>query len=286
METSPIVLTTDFGLNDPYVGVMKGVILRINSHAAVVDLTHNIQPQNVRQAAFLLGTSHRFFPQGAIHAAVVDPGVGTDRRSVLLVTPAAKFIAPDNGLLSQVLSAFLDEPPSQPGRVFVPDGLEAYHLTNDEYWLHPLSNTFHGRDVFAPVAAHLSLGAPPSAFGPPVQELEWSPIPQPVAHVNSVEGEVVYVDHFGNLVTNVPIENIAGWTNIVTEINGVQVHGLSRTFHSPEPLENESARLIGGSLGYLEIAVPDGHAAAALGVTAGGPVRISHSPSDQAPLHH
>ena len=277
METPPIVLTTDFGLADPYVGVMKGVILGINPHAAVVDLTHHIQPQNVRQAAFLLGTSHRFFPQGAVHAAVVDPGVGTNRRPVLLVTPAAKFIAPDNGLLSEVLTVFLDEPPSQPGRVFVPDGLEAYHLTNDEYWLHPLSNTFHGRDVFAPVAAHLSLGVPPQDFGTRVPELEWSPIPRPVTHTNSVEGEVVYVDHFGNLVTNIPVENIAGWANVLTEINGVRIHGLSRTFHSPEPAEGETARLMGGSLGYLEIAVPDGNAAEALGVTAGEPVRINRS---------
>ena len=277
METPPIVLTTDFGLADPYVGVMKGVILGINPHAAVVDLTHHIQPQNVRQAAFLLGTSHRFFPQGAIHAAVVDPGVGTDRRPVLLVTPAAKFIAPDNGLLSEVLTVFLDEPPSQPGRVFVPDGLEAYHLTNDEYWLYPLSNTFHGRDVFAPVAAHLSLGVPPHDFGPRVHELEWSPIPRPVTHANSVEGEVVYADRFGNLVTNIPVQNIAGWANVLTEINGVRINGLSRTFHLPEPAAGETARLIGGSLGYLEIAVPDGNAATALGINAGEPVRINRS---------
>ena len=277
MQYPPIVLTTDFGLADPYVGVMKGVILGINPHAAIIDLTHQVQPQNVRQAAFLIDASHPFFPRGAIHAAVVDPGVGTDRRPVLLATPDAKFIAPDNGLLSQVLAAFVDNPPSQRSRVFVPDGLEAYHLTNDEYWLHPLSNTFHGRDVFAPVAAHLSLGVPHRNFGPQIQELEWSPLPQPVTRVNSVEGEVVYVDHFGNLVTNIPIENIAGWVNVVTEINGVQIRGLSRTFHSPEPAEGETARLIGGSLGYLEIAVPDGNAAMVLGAAAGAPVRITSS---------
>ena len=277
METPPIVLTTDFGLSDPYVGVMKGVILGINPHAAVIDLTHHIQPQNVRQASFLLDASYPFFPRGSIHAAVVDPGVGTNRRPVLLVTPNAKFIAPDNGLLSQVLATFVDKPPSRPGRVWVPDGLEAYHLANDQYWLHPLSNTFHGRDVFAPVAAHLSLGVPPTDLGPQVHELEWSPIPRPVAHVNSVEGEVVYVDRFGNLITNIPVENIVGWANVVTEINGVRIHGLSRTFHSPEPAMGETARLIGGSLGYLEIAVPDGNAATTLGVTAGGAVRITGS---------
>ena len=277
METPPIVLTTDFGLADPYVGVMKGVILGINPNATVVDLTHHVQPQNVRQASFLLGTSHWFFPRGAIHAAVVDPGVGTDRRPVLLVTPNAKFIAPDNGLLSQVLATFLDEPPSQAGRVWVPDGLEAYHLTNDQYWLHPLSNTFHGRDVFAPVAAHLSLGVPPQDFGPLVGELAWSPIPRPMTGVNSVEGEVVYVDRFGNLITNIPLENIGGWANVVTEINGFRIQGLSRTFHSPESSGGETARLIGGSLGYLEIAVPDGNAAETLRANAGEPVQISRS---------
>ena len=175
----PIVLTTDFGIADPYVGLMKGVILRINPNAALIDLTHLVQPQNVRQGAFLLGNSHRFFPQGSIHVAVVDPGVGTDRRALLLETPTSRFLAPDNGLLSCIVGEYLDKAPELPGRVTVPPDVSAYHLTNPGYWLQPLSRTFHGRDVFAPVAAHLSLGVLPHELGVPVNDMVWLPIPQP-----------------------------------------------------------------------------------------------------------
>ncbi|MCS5656835.1 MAG: SAM-dependent chlorinase/fluorinase, partial [Dehalococcoidia bacterium] len=158
MAPPPVVLTTDFGLSDPYAGVMKGVVLSINPAATLIDLTHDIQPQNIRQGSFVLSASRRFFPPGSIHVAVVDPGVGTDRMAVLLVTPKASFLAPDNGLLSGVLKEYLVTPPPDSSRVPLPSSLTAYQLTNSEYWLHPVSNTFHGRDIFSPVAAHLSMG--------------------------------------------------------------------------------------------------------------------------------
>ncbi|MCH7605714.1 MAG: SAM-dependent chlorinase/fluorinase, partial [Chloroflexi bacterium] len=130
----PIVLTTDFGLADPYAGVMKGVILGINPAATLIDLSHQIHPQNIRQASFILGASYRFFPQGSIHVAVVDPGVGTGRRALLLETPTASFLAPDNGLLSHVLRDYLGDSPGEQGRVSLPAGLQAFQLTNERYW--------------------------------------------------------------------------------------------------------------------------------------------------------
>ena len=180
MSRSIITLTTDFGTTDPYAGVMKGVISGINPDALLVDLTHDVEPQNVLQGAFLLGSSYRFFPPRTIHLVVVDPGVGSSRRLVLLDTPQGRFIAPDNGVLSYVLKdCGARTTPEGESRQQVPDGYQAYHLTNSGYWLHPLSSTFHGRDVFAPVAGHLSLGTPPSDLGEEIPSLICLPIASP-----------------------------------------------------------------------------------------------------------
>ena len=279
MASPPIVLTTDFGLADPYAGVMKGVILGIAPGAVIIDLTHHVQPQNVRQGAFILGTSHGYFPAGTIHAAVVDPGVGTERRALLLETPAAKFVAPDNGLLSRVLDAFLETPPAGPGRVILPPNAAAYHLTNPEYWLHPLSRTFHGRDVFAPVAAHLSLGVPPEDLGRRVHEMAWLPLPQPERREGAIAGEVIYADHFGNLVTNIPGSILDGATGVAVEISGREIRGLSRTFHDAGTGEGRPLIALVGSLGYLEIAAPDASAAALLGVGEGERVLVRRRPA-------
>ena len=278
MTSPPIVLTTDFGLADPYVGVMKGVIVRINPNAALIDLTHLVQPQNVRQGAFLLGTSHRYFPQGSIHIAVVDPGVGTDRRPLLLETPTSRFVAPDNGLLSCIVAEYLDDAPELPSRVAVPPEITVYHVTNPGYWLQPLSRTFHGRDVFAPVAAHLSLGVPPHELGVPVDDMAWLPIPQPSVDTNNLSGEVVYADHFGNLITNIPGEALANRQDTEIHLGGRTIHGLSITFHdeNAEAGGSEAPIALVGSLGYLEIAVPDGNAAAALSAGPGEPVSVRH----------
>ena len=271
----PIVFTTDFGLSDPYAGVMKGVVLGINPRATMVDLTHQIQPQNVRQAAFVLGTSYRFFPAEAIHVVVVDPGVGTGRRAVLLATPAGRFLAPDNGVLSHVLGDYLDDPPERPGRVDVPFALAAYNLTSSRYWLHSVSQTFHGRDIFAPAAAHLSLGVRPGELGEPVSDLVWLPAPRPAYEGHRIQGEVVNVDHFGNLVSNVPSGALAGDGGIEVTIKGRRIAGLSRTYQEGEQtLEGGLAALV-GSHGYLEIAVRNGSAALALGADVGEPVHIT-----------
>jgi S-adenosylmethionine hydrolase len=275
MGGPPIVLTTDFGLSDPYVGMMKGVILSINPHAVAIDLTHHIHPQNIQQAAFILGVSWRFFPRGSIHVVVVDPGVGTDRKAVLLITPSALFLGPDNGVFSYVLAEHLDNPADQPGFMPMPNQCSAYQLTNPEYWRHPVSSTFHGRDVFAPVAAHLSLGVKPETVGSPVSELVWLPRSQPLQEGNRIHGEVIYADHFGNLITNIHGSLVKGEAPVLVEIKGHEIPGLSRTFHDDaEPTNQELLALI-GSHGHLEIAVPNGSAALALKAGPGEPVIAS-----------
>ena len=277
MVSPPVVLTTDFGLSDPYAGVMKGVVLSINPAATLIDLTHDIQPQNIRQGSFVLSASRRFFPPRSIHVAVVDPGVGTDRMAVLLVTPKASFLAPDNGLLSGVLKEYLVTPPPDSSRVPLPPSLTAYQLTNREYWLHPVSNTFHGRDIFSPVAAHLSLGIPPEAFGQPIQDLAWLPTPTPTRENHSLTGEVICADHYGNLVTNIPLEELANGAEIIVEIKGRKIVGLSKTFQSPVSSGDEGLLALGGSLGFLEVAVQNGSAAALLNAGPDEKVRVSNT---------
>ncbi|MDA0733054.1 MAG: SAM-dependent chlorinase/fluorinase [Chloroflexi bacterium] len=271
---APIVLTTDFGLSDPYVGVMKGVILSINPQATIIDLTHQIQPQNIRQAAFMLGTSHNFFPKDSIHMVVVDPGVGTERKAVLLITPTAKFLAPDNGVLSYILSEHLDSLPEVAGVLPVPPQCSAYQLTNPDYWLHPVSNTFHGRDVFAPAAAHLSLDVDPNMMGEPLLNLVWRPPSKPVQANNRITGEVIYADHFGNLITNIPQSMLGGAAKVVVEIKGHRIGGLSRTFHGNPGRSSVEPLALLGSNGYLEIAMPDASAQGILKVGSGEPVSV------------
>ena len=279
MVAPPIVLTTDFGAASPYAGVLHGVVLRINPSATVVDLTHQIQPQNIRQASFILGTNYRFFPEDSIHVGVVDPGVGTGRQPLMLVTPAARFLAPDNGLLSYVLAEYLKEPPRQPGPVFLPSDCAAYHLTKCQYWLSPVSHTFHGRDIFAPVAAHLSLGVSPDQLGQPAREMVWLPAPQPTRRGNNLSGEVLYADHFGNLVTNIPAQELTNPGSLQVEIKGLRINHLSRTFHDQEPGQVGGLLALVGSHGYLEIAVPDDSASLILGVDTGEPVYVYSSPA-------
>jgi hypothetical protein len=275
---APIILTTDFGRSDGYVGVIKGVISRINPRASVIDLTHQIQPQKVGQAAFILGACHNYFPIDSIHVVVVDPGVGTDRKAVLLVTPTARLLAPDNGVLSYVLAEHFDGDPATTGEMPVPAQCRAYRLNNPDYWLHPVSNTFHGRDVFAPVAAHLSLGVPPQTVGEPLSALVWRPPSRPVRDGNRITGEVIYADHFGNLITNVPEGLLAGSEGVIVEIVGHRINSLSRTFHDHPELATPGPIALLGSSGYLEIAIPDGSARDTLGVGAGETVQLTLDP--------
>ena len=279
MAAPPIVLATDFGLADAYVGMMRGTILDISPGATVIDLTHGIGAQDIRHGAVVLADSFRHFPDGSIFVAVVDPGVGTARDAILLETPHARFLAPDNGLLTLVCrqydTGFGDA--AHAGSGPVPDGCRAWRLTNPAYWKHPVSATFHGRDVFAPAAAHLSRGVPPKELGEPVNRVAALGLPIPRVESNSVSGEVVYVDAFGNLITDITAGILAdlgaavGDPAVYISIVGHTIAGLSRTFHDPT---GAGLRALLGSHGRLEIVVVDGSAAAMLGIGDGAAVVV------------
>ncbi|MCS6816964.1 MAG: SAM-dependent chlorinase/fluorinase [Blastocatellia bacterium] len=266
-----ITLLTDFGLADFFVGAMKGVILSIHREAVIVDLTHLIPPQDIWTAALTLADSVGTFPEGTIHVAVVDPGVGSGRRAVLIETTRSFFIGPDNGLFTLVLE---DDPPRR-----------AIHITNDRFFRHPVSRTFHGRDIFAPVAAWLARGVEPSEFGPGIADVVRLPIPR-VERLSETHwrGQVIHVDRFGNLITNitardVPLEALRAGGRLL--INGYEVSAL-RT-HYQEAAEGEVFALI-GSTGRVEISIRQGSAATVLGVGRGALVDVllpgqgSHAP--------
>jgi S-adenosyl-L-methionine hydrolase (adenosine-forming) len=251
-----ITLTSDFGLVDGYVGIMKGVILSIAPESRLIDLSHDLQPQAVRQAAFVLSRAVPFFPVGAVHLAVVDPGVGTSRRPLLVITPNAKFVGPDNGLFTFAL----DGPDAQ-----------AWLLNKPEYWLPQVSRSFHGRDIFAPVAAHLSAGVAPDRLASPLLDPVRLSHLAPVREANGdITGQVVYVDRFGNLLTNIP----AGWLGgrrWECEIGGMRIAGPSDSYGAaPE----DSLLLLISSSGTVEIAVRNGSAFKRLALGEGAEIHL------------
>jgi S-adenosylmethionine hydrolase len=270
-----ITLTTDFGTDDAYVAMMKGVILSINPRVAIVDICHAIQPQNIGQAAFVLSTAHHYFPEGTIHIVVVDPEVGAERRVVLLVTPSAFFIAPDNGVLSYIIEEASLEMEEQPpsigeGQRQLGYGLQAFALTNPHFWRYPVSDTFHGRDIFAPVAAHLSSGAPAQDFGEPVDTLFTLPLPRPQIKEDGVlAGYVIHIDHFGNLITTFKEKDLPKGS-IFIEVAGHIVEGISQSYA-------EASELLAtiGSSGNIEISLKNGNAARLLQAKIGEVVSIT-----------
>ncbi len=260
MARPVISLTTDLGLADSYVGIIKGVVLDICPEAALIDISHQVRPQAVRQASFLLATAVPYFPPGAVHLVVVDPGVGSPRKPIAVQTGRALYVAPDNGVLSMALR-------SDPPRLAV-----HIHATPSRVLLPQISATFHGRDVFAPAAAHLAGGLDMHALGNPLplSDLVTLPSLEPQHQSDGTWlGEVLHVDRFGNLITNVqmqdPVSHLTVWAS------GVEIAGLSRTFSDVEP-----GQLLAyvGSSGYLEIAVREGNAADRLGLDIGDRIRI------------
>ncbi|HUE75960.1 MAG TPA: SAM-dependent chlorinase/fluorinase, partial [Chloroflexota bacterium] len=198
-SSAVVALVTDFGLTDPYAGIMKGVIARINPEATIVDLTHGVPPGDVRAGAFALLSAWRYFPSGCVFVAVVDPGVGTSRRALVASGESATFVGPDNGVLSWALA---DQ---------AKDTVEVRVLSRSEYWLPAISSTFHGRDIFAPVAAHLTRGVSPIDLGDPVADFARLPLPRPEQRDDgSLRGQVIVVDHFGNLITDIRPVDLAG----------------------------------------------------------------------------
>jgi len=256
---SIITLLTDFGLSDGYVASMKGVILTLCPEVRIVDITHQVPAFDIRSGSYLLKTVCDAFPRDTIHLGVVDPGVGTERRALAVRMECGRIlIGPDNGLLSWVLSMRKD--------------WESRSLENPETWRQVVSHTFHGRDLFAPVAAHLACGVRFESFGPTCSPhtaswvcAEWKG--------GDLFGEIVHIDHFGNLITNITEQDLGGWeepTSWGVSLPGVAtVTGLSRTYG-----ETPAGRLVAliGSSGHLEIAVSQGSAAKALSVGTGSPV--------------
>ncbi|HEV3416371.1 MAG TPA: SAM-dependent chlorinase/fluorinase [Pirellulales bacterium] len=255
-----ITLATDFGLGSPYVAAMKGVILSIHPAARIVDIAHTIGAQNVRQAAVLLAEATTWFPAGTIHVAVVDPGVGTERRIVYAQIGDQQYLAPDNGLLSRLALK------TRPSRIIA--------LENPEHWLPSVSSTFHGRDIMAPVAAQLSLGMEPDRLGPSVAELVELDWPAPRIGANEISGTVLWIDGFGNLITDVTAGMLAAIpdrSSATVEIAGRTIHGIDRTY-GDRPA-NTLMSLVGSS-GYLEISIAAGNARAQLNSDAGAPVTV------------
>jgi len=271
-----ITLTTDFGVADSYVGTMKGVMLGIAPAARLVDISHQIAPQNVRQAAYVLYAAYSFFPSHTVHLVVVDPGVGSARRSIGLRTPRGSFIGPDNGVFSYVMA-------SEPVEALV-------ELADPRYHLAKISHTFHGRDIFAPAAAHLAAGVPTAELGPPVLDPITLPLPRMEIADQVITGEVLHTDHFGNVVTSigrllwnedelllVPVFGETGdgeqvrfraYAAVVTAMEE-EIAGICRTYAEVKP--GEMLALVGSS-GHLEIAVREGNAAQKLGLHLGDPV--------------
>ncbi len=255
---SLITLTTDFGLADSYVGVMKGVILGIDPTATIVDISHDIAPQDVREAAYVVYTAYPYFPPDTVHVVVVDPGVGSQRRAIALRTAQACFVAPDNGVLSYVLAR---------------EGMkEAVSLTHSRYHRPIVSHTFHGRDIFAPVAAHLARGVSLTELGEPLTEIVTFSLPQPQVLPNrDVIGHVLHVDRFGNLILDVREGDFILGGGIVLEVAGRRIQGLGRTF--TDVPAGELVAYIGSS-GHLEIALREGNAAQLLGMEIGAQILL------------
>ncbi|MGD2144529.1 MAG: SAM-dependent chlorinase/fluorinase [Anaerolineae bacterium] len=278
MRTIPIItLTTDFGVADGYAATMKGVMLDINPRAQLIDITHEIPPQNVRQTAYILHTAYRFFPSRTVHLVVVDPGVGSPRRPIAVRTSRGAFVGPDNGVFSYVMAD---------------DVVEAVvQLADSRYRLPEVSRTFHGRDVFAPAAAHLAAGVPIDQLGPEVSDAVTLPLPILEVESDAISGEVLHADRFGNVITSigrllwkddglllVPAfrEGVAERVRFdsrkaLVTVAGQELRGLRRTYADVMP--GDLLALV-GSEGHAEIAVREGSAAERLGLQPGDRVEL------------
>jgi S-adenosylmethionine hydrolase len=260
MADSLVTLTTDFGTGSSYVAALKGILLGVNPAARLIDLAHNIPPQDVRYASFFLRAAVPWFPAGTLHVVVVDPGVGTDRAILYAEVGGQRLLVPDNGCWT----GLCDET-GPPGRVL--------RLAEPRYWRATVSRTFHGRDIFAPVAGHLSRGLDPGLLGPPAATWVQLDLPQPVLADASVTGEVVFIDPFGNLLTNIPGEALARWPDRSVEVRVGQA-AITRRVQTYAEAEPGTLVALVSSLGTVEVAVCHGSAAVRLQAQVGTPVVV------------
>ncbi len=255
-----ITLTTDFGNKDGFVGTMKGVIWGICPEARIADISHEVAPQNVSEGAITLWRAAPFFPVGTVHIAVVDPGVGTERRALAARIGAQYFVGPDNGLCTPLVEGAQRE------------GLESTFVALDkpQYWLPQVSRTFHGRDIFAPAGAHLALGVPLEELGSLITDPMLQPLAKPEKMASGYRAQIAVVDAFGNLTTNLPWPEVAG-RKLLISIKGRVIHGLSTSYGQHQP--GELIALV-DSENFIEIAVVNGSAAKMLDARAGDPVEV------------
>lgn len=256
-----VTLTTDFGTNDYEAGVLKGVIWKIAPQVHIADLSHEIIPHQVIQAALVLWRAAPYFPPGTIHVAVVDPGVGTRRRAIAARIGSSYFVGPDNGLLSLLLDRA--EENNQDIRIV--------SLDRSEYWLPEVSNVFHGRDIFAPVAAHLAMGVGLGDLGTPITDPVRLEISRPISTPRGYLGQVIYVDHFGNLTTNLHALHLRAAKEVNVRIKNMEIMGLVSTF-GEKPAGTIVALL--DSSGLLAISVVNGSAAQYLQAGVGEKIEI------------
>lgn len=261
-----VTLMTDFGIKDGNIGVMKGVIWKIAPGALVADLTHMIQPQNVVEGAFVLGRSAYYFPDETIHVCVVDPGVGTQRRPIAARLGSQYFVGPDNGLCTVMLEKC--EKAGWP--------VKFVHLNKPEYWLEKVSHVFHGRDIFSPSAAHLARGVPLEELGSVITDPVRLNLPRPVYQDGVWHGQVVHIDHFGNLASNITVEDLENLGNdVLVRLGDLELPGLVNTFGEREP--GELIALF-GSTGNLIISLVNGSAAARLHTAVGDEITAQPLP--------
>jgi S-adenosylmethionine hydrolase len=256
-----ITLTTDYGTSDHFAAVMKGVILSINPEVNVVDITHSVIAHDILDGALAIGQVYKYFPPKTVHVVVVDPGVGTERRPILVASDQHYFVAPDNGVLSSVFDQS--------------ESLHVWNIISEHYFRQPVSKTFHGRDVFAPVAAWLTKSWQTSSFGEPIEDFVRFAVPKAKAAGNTVKGMVLRADHFGNLVTNVTPKDVpalvAAENHLSIRVGNGKITKVVQTF--AQGAAGEVLGLIGSS-GYLEIFVNKGNAAKTLGAGRGAEVTV------------
>ena len=255
-----ITLTTDFGLADPFVGIMKGVMLGIAPNAQLVDITHEIRSYDILQAAFIVESSYRYFPDGTVHVVVVDPGVGSARRPIAVPADGHTFVGPDNGVLSNVL----------------PADVSVYWIQNEKLFLSSVSQTFHGRDIFAPVAAHLAQGIAIESVGPRITDFVTKAVPGPGPKDGKLVGAVLRVDKYGNVITNLRRQHLG--PGFAIRVAGRSITRFCSNFSEGRPGEFFAVE---GSTGYIELALNQGSAAERLNVETGAEIELESPSSNQ-----
>jgi S-adenosylmethionine hydrolase len=253
-----ITLLTDFGVKDPYAGIMKGVILSVNPDVRIVDITHEVDPQDVREGAFIVAEYYRHFEKGTIHVVVVDPTVGSDRKPIIFTRDGYFFVGPDNGLFTLILD----------------DATPVFAIENKRYMRKQVSSTFHGRDIFAPAAAYLASGVQLSTFGTLVQDPVRLPAIYPVIEENVLKGEVVRFDHFGNAITNIYggiIQDFSQGRQVIITLRDRSFSGMHKSYY-----EGETTCLVGSS-GYLEFGYFKGSLRDKMGLKKGDAVKVAVS---------